>query len=362
MPVVWCSISAHGFGHAAQVIPILNALGAVIGNLQVILRTCVSPSIFEEYLEVPWDLQPVSQDIGCIQRGPLDIDVDGTWAAYQEFHENWNQRIREEVQAMNMVKPQLVISNISYLAISSASQAHYPAVAIASLSWDQVIVRYMQGANAGHTAIYEHIRQEYGKATHLIRLNPCIEMPAFPSVTDTGPSFPVVGVPAQNVRKILELEDVDKLVLIAFGGIPLTGLPFEEMEGCDGFQFLVGGISLGASFRRVHCLEDIRMSYGEIMRQVDLVMTKPGYATITTAVHLGIPLVYVRRNNFVDEQSLVDYAHRYGRALELTRADFDAGVWAKTLRRVLSLPHSFESPTKPDLGPAVGQLRRYLKA
>lgn len=362
MPVVWCSISAHGFGHAAQVIPILNALGAVLGDLQVILRTCVPPAIFEEYMKVPWELQPVFQDIGCIQRGPLDIDVEGTWAAYQEFHENWNQRVRQEVQAMNTVKPQLVISNISYLAIASAYQAHYPAVAIASLSWDQVVVPYMQGANADHTAIYEHIRQEYGKADHLIRLHPGIDMPAFPSVTDIGPSFPLIGAPSQNVRKIMGLEDEHKLVLIAFGGIPLNGLPLEEIEKCDGFHFLVGGISLGSSFGRVHRLEDMRVSYGEIMRQVDVVMTKPGYATITTAVDLGIPLVYVRRNNFVDEQSLVDYVHRYGRAVEMTREDFDAGVWAKSLQRVLSLPHSFESPTKPDLGTAVGQLRNYLKA
>jgi len=263
---------------------------------------------------------------------------------------------------MNMVKPQLVISNISYLAISSALQAQFPAVAIASLSWDQVIVRYMQGANAGHMAIYEHIRQEYGKAAHLIRLHPGIAMPAFPSVTDIGPSFPVIGVPAQNVRKTLRLENADKLVLIAFGGIPLTGLPLEEMEGCDGFQFLLGGMSLGVSSGRIHRLEDTRMSYGEIMRQVDVVMTKPGYATITTAVHLGIPVVYVRRNNFVDEQALVDYVHLYGRAIEMTRLDFDAGVWAKTLQRALSLPHSLKPPIKPDLGTAVSQLRNYLKA
>lgn len=98
------------------------------------------------------------------------------------------------------------------------------------------------------------------------------------------------------------------------------------------------------------------------MRQVDVVMTKPGYATITTAVHLSIPVVYVRRNNFVDEQALVDYVHHYGRAIELARADFDAGVWAKTLQRVLSLPHSHESPPKSDLGEVVCQLRDYLKA
>ena len=361
MPVVWCAISAHGFGHAAQIIPILNVLGRVCDELHVVLRTCVPSSIFEEYLEVPWDLQPVAQDIGCVQTGPLDIDLNGTWAAYHAFHHNWNERVNQEVSAMNKVQPQLVISNISYLAIASAFEAQCPAVAIGSLSWDQVLVPYMDRTNATHLAIYEHICQEYAKAAHLIRLYPGIEMPAFPLTTDTSPSFPLLGTPSRKIREILGLKDGEKLVLIAFGGIPLTGLPFNQMEMCEGFHFLVGGVSVAQSFTRIHRIEDFKMGFGEFMKQADVVMTKPGYATITTAVQWCIPIVYVRRNNFVDEDSLVAYVHRYGRALEMTRADFDAGIWQKTLEEVLSLPLSPIPSPKTDLETVAGMLSNYLK-
>jgi hypothetical protein len=362
MPIIWCSISAHGFGHAAQVIPVLNKLGTVVDNLHVILRTCVPSSIFQEYLQVSWDLQAIPQDIGCIQRGPLDIDIDGTWLAYQEFHKNWRQRVSQEAQAMRDAKANLVIANISYLAIASAFQADRPVVAIASLSWDQVLEPFIQPTRTHHRAIYDHIRKEYAKADHLIRLHPGIEMSAFSSMTDTGPSFPLTEAPSQDVRKFLGMERGEKLVFIAFGGIPLTGLPFEEMEACEGFHFLVGGILLNSSARRVHPIEDVKMPFGEILRQADVVMTKPGYATIATAVHYDIPLVYVRRHNFVDEQRLVDYAHQHGRALELTREDFETGVWEKTLHAVLTLPAPLEPPPKPELAAVVGLLKDYLKA
>ena len=362
MPIIWCSISAHGFGHAAQVIPVLNKLGTVVDNLHVILRTCVPSSIFQEYLQVSWDLQAIPQDIGCIQRGPLDIDIDGTWLAYQEFHKNWSQRVSQEAHDMRDAKANLVISNISYLAIASAFQADRPVVAIASLSWDQVLEPFIQPTRTHHRAIYDHIQQEYAKADHLIRLHPGIEMSAFSLITDTGPSFPLTEAPSQDVRKLLGMERGEKLVFIAFGGIPLTALPFEEMEFCEGFHFLVGGILLNSSARRVHRIEDIKMPFGEILRQADVVMTKPGYATITIAVHYDIPLVYVRRHNFVDEQRLVDYAHQHGRALELTREDFEAGVWEKTLHAVRTLPAPLEPPPKPELGAAVGLLKDYLKA
>lgn len=362
MPIIWCSISAHGFGHAAQVIPVLNKLGAVVDNLHVILRTCVPPSFFQEKLEVSWDLQAIPQDIGCIQRGPLDIDIEGTWAAYQEFHKNWSQRVGQEAQAMRDAKANLVISNISHLAIASASQADSPVVAIASLSWDQVLEPFIQPSRADHWAIYGHIRQEYAKADRLIRLHPGIAMPAFSLITDTGPSFPLAEEPSQDVRKLLGMESGEKLVFIAFGGVPLTGLPLEQMESCEGFHFLVGGIQLNSSARRVHPIEEVTMPFGEMLRQADAVMTKPGYATIATAVHYGIPLVYVRRNNFVDEQRLVDYAHQHGRAIELTREDFERGVWEKTLQAVLTLPASLEPPPEPDLREVVDSLKDYLKA
>lgn len=362
MPVVWCSISAHGFGHAAQVIPILNELGTVIDDLRVILRTCVSPSFFQEKLHVQWELQAVPQDIGCIQQGPLDIDIAGTWAAYQDFHENWTTRVEQEVRAIEEAGVDLVVSNISYLAIASACQANRPGVAIASLSWDRVLAPFMQASRADHRTIYAHIQQEYGKATHLIRLHPAIDMPVFSTSTDTGPSFSLAAVPSQDLRKLLGMKLGEKLVLIAFGGVPLVGLPLEQMETCEGFHFLVAGMLLDASFMRVHCIEDIRMPFGEMMRQADVVMTKPGYGTVATAVHYGIPLVYVRRNNFVDEQSLVDYARQHGRALELTREDFERGFWKETLDAVLALPSSLETPPQPDYSDIVRLLGEYLKA
>jgi len=157
------------------------------------------------------------------------------------------------------------------------------------------------------------------------------------------------------------MEDGEKLVLIAFGGIPLVALPLEQMEGCEGFHFLVGDIRSNSAGRRVHRIEDVRMPFGEMMRQADVMMTKPGYVTIATAVHYGIPLVYVRRNNFVDEQRLVDYVHQYGRALELTREDFETGDWEKTLQAVLTLPTPLEPHPKPELGAIVSLLKDYLK-
>jgi hypothetical protein len=79
LPLIWAAISAHGFGHAAQVVPVLNALGRLVPDLRVILRTTVPASFFNDRLMIPWELSASQQDIGCIQNGPLTIDVEATW-------------------------------------------------------------------------------------------------------------------------------------------------------------------------------------------------------------------------------------------------------------------------------------------
>lgn len=111
MPSIWCAISGHGYGHAAQVVPVLNALGALVPGLTVVLRTTVPASFFHDRLTIQWKHSPEQQDVGCIQDGPLKIDIDATWAAHQHFHETWEARLSNEVAAMQAASPSLVIAD-----------------------------------------------------------------------------------------------------------------------------------------------------------------------------------------------------------------------------------------------------------
>src|SRR5438477_10008888 len=58
MPLIWCAISGHGYGHAAQVVPVLNALGALVPGLTAVLRTTVPSSFFRDLLTIQWELSP----------------------------------------------------------------------------------------------------------------------------------------------------------------------------------------------------------------------------------------------------------------------------------------------------------------
>ena len=336
MPLIWAAISGHGFGHAAQVVPVLNALHRLVPDLRVLLRTTVSPSFFKDRLSLPWDVSPVQQDVGCVQNGPLKIDVEATWREHHRFHGSWEERLRTEAEAMRAAGPNVVLADTSYLALAAGKAAAVPTVALASFTWDLVLSEYVVPPSIDSRATLQLIRQAYGEADLALRINPAPKMEIFRRIIDIGPIAEPAPSAREQLTEFLALAPGEQTVLVGFGGIPLDSLPFNRLESLTGYRFIFDG-SIPPGSRRFIAAASLPFSFKTLMASVDLIMTKPGYGTVVEAVALRTPVVYVRRYNFADEQPLVDYLHRYGRGVELSFDDFVDGHWEKSLQRVRSL-------------------------
>jgi hypothetical protein len=359
MPLIWCSISAHGFGHAAQVVPVLNELGPLVPGLKVILRTEVPARFFEERLTIPWALSPARQDIGCVQRGPLQVDVEATWAAYRGFHADWDARVSVESEAIQAAAPDLVLANISHLAIESGSRAHVPTVGLCTLSWDGVLEPLHDPGRSDQIEIIRKIRQAYRLAEVMIRPAPALAMSAFQKVRDVGPIVRLVPPEAARLREAVGAGAHEQVALVAFGGIDIETLPFDRLIGLTGYRFVVSG-TVPNGWTRGCAAMAIPLPFAVVMASADVVMSKPGYNTTTEVVAHGKPLVYVRRANFADEPALIEYLGRYGRAVELSLADFSSGNWEKALDAVLRRAPRHKAPAPTGAAEAAAILKEYV--
>jgi hypothetical protein len=326
MPIIWCAISGHGYGHAAQVVPVLNELGRFLPNLQAILRTAVPAAFFRGRLTIPWTLQSVEQDVGCIQNGPLVIDIPATWEAHDQFHAGWEQRMAKEVAAMRAAAPQVIVADTPYLTASAGKEAGIPTVALANFTWHETLKPFADPEKPQHQAILETMRHSYGHAALALRIAPGLPLSVFSNVVDIGPIAETAYSRREDIRKHLGVNESERLVLLAFGGIALESLPWEQMQQMQGYHFIVSTPPIRPS-PRIHVDSTIPHSFSTLIASVDLVMTKPGYGTIIEAVTHGVPVVYVRRYNFADEPPLVEFLHQYGRGQELSLIDFLAGKW-----------------------------------
>lgn len=358
MPIIWCAISGHGFGHAAQVVPVLNELGRHVPRLTAILRTTVPSTFFQDRLTVPWSPQAVQQDVGCIQKGPLDIDIPATWEAHREFHATWESRVNAEAAAMRAAGPNLILADTPYLAVTAGAQAGIPAIVVANFTWTEVLMS-LDAADPPRQrqSLLQSMRNAYGQASTALRIAPGLPLLGIPNVVDVGPIAEPAPSQRDGLRSRLGIIASERLVLVGFGGIPLETLPWDHMEQMTGFQFLVDGVK-PPTLSRVHSLSAVPFSFKTVLASVDLVMTKPGYGTIVEAVALGLPVLYVRRYNFADEAPLVAFLHDYGRGRELSRQDFISGHWRPALEAALS---DSASPHRPPLTGASDTAKALLR-
>jgi UDP-N-acetylglucosamine:LPS N-acetylglucosamine transferase len=127
-----------------------------------------------------------------------------------------------------------------------------------------------------------------------------------------------------------------------------------------GYRFIVSGPTPKDCPRLVSDTS-ISMPFRAQLASADVIVTKPGYSTIVEAVAVHTPIVYVRRYNFADESSLVEYVHCYGRAIELPAHDFAAGRWEHALDTVYRAPQPKESaPVPTGASEAADVLTTYL--
>jgi hypothetical protein len=353
LPTIWCAISGHGFGHAAQVVPVLNELGRHVPGLTAVLRTMVPASFFRERLAIPWSLQSVHQDVGCVQRGPLEIDVPATWEGYRTFHATWEARLAAEISAMGAAAPRIILADPPYLAITAGKRAGIPTVLLSNLTWSEILMS-LDHSVSEQEALVASIRRAYEEADMALRITPGLAMPDIGKVLDIGPIAEPAEPRRQQLRAELGIPASEHVVLVGFGGIPLENLPWQKMDRMSGYHFLVDAVPPRA-FSHVHSLSAIPIPFKTALASADVVMTKPGYGTIVEAVALGIPVAYVRRYNFADEAPLVDFLHRHGRGQELTRDDFFSGNWRPALE---ALAGTAPAVTPPMTGPA--EAAKYL--
>jgi hypothetical protein len=360
LPLIWAAISAHGFGHAAQVVPVLNALGRLVPDLRVILRTTVPASFFNERLMIPWELSVVQQDIGCIQDGPLSINVGATWREHERFHTTYLDRIQHEVTAMRAARPNVILADTPYLAIEAGKAAAIPTIALVNFTWDLILSEYVAPPHIDGPALLDSIRRSYAHADRALCMIPAPKIDVFQRIDAIGPITEPAAAARNQLASVLALAPRERTVLVGFGGIPLTSLPIADLEQITGYRFLFDGPILpgSATFVSIHSLP---FSFKTLMASVDAIMTKPGYGTIVEAVALHQPVVYVRRYNFADESPLVDYLHRYGRGAELSIGDFTEGRWEPVLKQVLALPKpAFMPPASSGAQDAATILASYL--
>lgn len=325
---LFADITAHGLGHLAISAPVLNALAALEPGLRLSVRSLLPAEKLRERIAPPFTLIEAGSDFGFAMHDALRIDCEASATAYRAAHAEWPQRVADEAAFLRALAPDVVLSNVAYLPLAGARMAGIPALAICPLNWADLFAHVFAG-EAWAPPIHAQILAAYRSAHAFLRVTPGMPMPALDNLV------PIAPVAARGTRHELGLHG-DKAVLIGMGGIAHR-LSIDNWPRLPGIRWLVP-----AEWQCRHpdaiAGESFGLPFTDLLASVDAVLTKPGYGTFTEAAGNGTPVLYQRREDWPEQDCLIDWLHKHARALEISAATLSTGKLQDALAALWQQP------------------------
>lgn len=334
-------VTGHGFGHATRVVEVARHL--ILAGHDVHLVSAAPDFVYTSEIQSPrLHIRKVLLDCGAVQADALTVD---RLASLEKYHETAvvprKSILKTEVEWLNSIKADLVVSDVVPVACRAAADAGIPCVCVTNFSWDFIYAEYVMAAGHHHRSIVWQIAEDYSHAEFLIRLPGYCPMPAFRDVIDVPLVVRRLHKSRKEVRKDLGVDDDVKLLILNFGGQP-SGWKLREEYLPPGWKCLVCGASdkdeLPPRFIKL-----ARDAYTpDVMAASDCMLGKIGYGTSSEALAYKLPFVFVRRDYFNEEPFLRNLLEYYQCGVEMIRRDLLTGHWKPYIDRAMSLKPCYD--------------------
>lgn len=334
-PHLLVEISSHGFGHLAQVAPVLQALRRERPESRITVRSLLPENLLKARIGGPVTVVPGNVDVGMQMASVLDVDVAQSARAYERFHRNWAATVAQEATALAALAPDLIFCDVPYLPLIAGAGAGIPAIALCSLHWGD-IYRHYCGGRPEATGIHAAILEAYRTARLFLQPQPHMPMPDLDRRQPIGP-VALIGVKRRGeIDRLMGLQGSERLVLVGLGGVT-TRFPVESWPALDNVRWLVPA-AWGAARQDCAPIEALGMAFVDLLCSVDLLITKPGYGAFAEAACHGIPVLYVQREDWPETPYLTAWLDRHGVALAIERDALASGRLGESVLALLEHP------------------------
>jgi hypothetical protein len=318
---LFVDISSHGFGHLAQAAPVLIRLAELLPDLRITLRSGLPFETLHRRIQPPFTHIAATSDFGYVMLDALNIDRPATAAAYRATHANFAGRIAEEAALQRRLAVDAVFCDVSYLPLAAAAQVGIPATAMCSLNWADLFAHFF-GKEDWAPPIHAEMLAAYRAATFM-RTTPGMPMPAFDKLVTIGPIAQLGRERRSELREKVGAGRTATIVMVALGGIPAR-LPVEAWPALADTHWLVPA-AWNVLRADMIAIEALDWPFPDLLRSVDAVVTKPGYGTFTEAVCNGAAVIYQRRDDWPEQDCLIDWLQAHARCAEVTATDLATG-------------------------------------
>jgi hypothetical protein len=343
IPHLYVALSGHGFGHLAQVAPVLNALRRRRPAVRLTVQSGLPEAVLRERIDGDFAVIVGTADFGMLMVDALEAKVAESLAAYRAFHAEWETRLVWQERLLREAAPDGLLADIPYLTLAAAARLEIPALALCSLNWADILQGY--GADEPDlAALRAPMLAAYNSAAAFLQPAPSMPMPDLGNAVSIGPIAALGRNRRADINRRLRLREDATLALMGLGGVAMRP-PLENWPAVPGICWLTPPDWAVARSDLVDWATLSDCSMVDLIRSCDVLLTKPGYGAFTEAACNGTRVLYVERDDWPEEPWLSHWLMEHGNGVKIDRRRLTSGEVAKPLRALLA------QPAKPPVAP-----------
>ena len=325
-------ISGHGFGHLAQMAPVLNRIHALKPECRFLIRSALPYDEIDSRLDFDFELESTDTDVGVVQKSAIEEDREASIVRMRRWVDALERQIARETSLLRSFAPSVVVSNISPLAFPAAQSLEIPNIGLATLDWHTIYAHWL----APDDPVIEKLAQAYAACDLLLTPPMAMDMGLFPVRRQIGL---IAAQPAAIPDPAGDTER--KRALVLFGGCAHPPFDMAALAAMDEWLFLMPGCPAGApdNVQAVHFGNGLRAV--DVMPLVDVVVCKPGYGVLSECWSCSRPIAWVERPDFPEFPMLKRWLDECMPAAGMSRSDFRHGNWLAALQAASSHGRKF---------------------
>ena len=315
---------------------VIRALKTARPDLEIHARTTAPTWLFPKTVRHSRQ----TMDVGVVQQDSLEMDLDATLQTCRSLHDNAPPTIEMELAYVRAHDARMILGDIPPLCFEIAARAAIPSVAITNFTWDGIYHAYVE-ERPEFAALIDEMRRWYAKATLALTLPYPCDLNVFPRPEPIPWITRLSGLQKNEARRKLSLPGSATLVLLSFGGLGLRRLPWDQLRHMRDFVFVTTAGEKKVD-GNVMILPEVQRQYQDLVRAMDVIVTKPGYGIVADAIAHQVPMLYTDRGDFPEYPRLVQALQDCATANFIPQTDLLSGNLESHLKRLLD-----ETPNWP---------------
>jgi UDP-N-acetylglucosamine:LPS N-acetylglucosamine transferase len=315
--------------------------------MRITLRSKLPEVLINERLNMPVTSLDHKLDAGLIMFNAMEVNREASLEYYKNFHNNFEQNVNAEVEALQQLKPDLLLANVPYVSLCAAAKLNIPSIAMCSLNWADIFKQYSTEYPEA-APIIEQIKHAYALAETFLTVTPAMTMPSLSNTQAIPPILQRGTAYTDKLRKLVN-NDQAKFVLVGLGGIPIE-LSAIEWPTLPNVYWVIND-TLDTSREDVIGQNTTELSYIDLMKSCQAVLTKTGYGMLVESTTNQTPVICIDRGIWPEQPALFEWVEQNGYLRTITLDDLYAGDFAAEVVELLNI--DWQKPALTDNGAEV---------